>query len=210
MMRINRAIDRGFGLEICASAGLEAILAGAGSVRPVTDNRFYCMEPSKYKYDFKQKLSTVIDTEPIAGKLSDWLPVAIKLISGSDLEPLWDQLVSRYHYLGYQNLLGHRLKYFAFIKDRPVAALSWSAPALRLSARDCFIGWSALQRMRHLNQVACNSRFLVMPWVKIPCLASHVMAQNIARLKTDWHQRFNHRLLLLETFVDSRYLRSHS
>ncbi|MBU0708085.1 IS701 family transposase [Patescibacteria group bacterium] len=165
------------------------------------------MEPSKYKHDFELKSSALIDTQLIVGELSHLPPVTVELISGSGLEPLWDQLVSSYHYLGYRNLLGHRLKYLAFIKARPVAALSWSAPALRLAARDCFIGWSAVQRKRHLNQVACNSRFLVMPWVRIAHLASHVLAQNIARLAKDWQHHFNHRLLLLETFVDSRYFK---
>jgi SRSO17 transposase len=103
--------------------------------------------------------------------------------------------------------LGHRLKYLAFIEDRPVAALSWSAPALKLAARDRFIGWSLVQRKRHLHQVVSNSRFLIMPWVQIPNLASHVMALNIARLSTDWQRHFNHQLLLLETFVDSRYFK---
>ena len=207
MMQINRAIDRGYSTEICASAGFEATFAGAGSVRPVTDHTSCFMKRTDFTYNFIVKTSADIDTEPMTGKLGDFPPVTVELISGSDLEPVWDQLVSRYHYLGYQNLLGHRLKYLAFIKDRPVAALSWSAPALKLAARDCFIGWSAVQRKRHLNQVACNSRFLVMPWVQIPHLASHVMAQNIVRLTKDWQQQFNHRLLLLETFVDSRYFK---
>jgi SRSO17 transposase len=207
MMQINRAIDRGYGLEIYGSAGFEAVFAGADIVRPLTDTPVYSMELSKIKYDFIPKTSTVIDTEPIAGKLNKFPSVVLGLISGSGLEPLWDRLVSNYHYLGYQNLLGHRLKYFAFIKDRPVAALSWSAPALKLAARDCFIGWSEDQRKHHLNQIASNSRFLVMPWVRIPNLASHVMALNITRLTTDWQQHFNHRLLLLETFIDSRYFK---
>jgi SRSO17 transposase len=181
--------------------------AGTYIVRPETNNTFYSMQLPNFKYDFELKFSDNIDTEPIVGKLSDLAPVTVELVSGSGLELVWDQLVSRYHYLGYQNLLGHRLKYFAFSKDRPVAALSWSAPALKLAARDCFIGWSAAQRKRHLNQVACNSRFLVMPWVQVPHLASQVMARNIARLTQDWQQRFNHRLLLLETFVDSRYFK---
>jgi hypothetical protein len=64
------------------------------------------MERSNLKYDFVPKTSVIIDTGPIAGKLTNFLPVALELISGSDLEPLWDRLVSSYHYLGYQNLLG--------------------------------------------------------------------------------------------------------
>ena len=111
----------------------------------------------------------------------------------------------RHHYLGYRKLLGRRLKYIAFLENRPVAALSWSAPALKMAARDRFIGWLPIQRKRHLHQVAGNSRFLIPTWVRIKNLASHVMALNIARLEGDWLRHFNHRLLLLETFVDGRY-----
>jgi SRSO17 transposase len=151
------------------------------------------------------KASAYIDTTPLIGELSDFAPIVIEMISGSAWEPLWDQLVEKYHYLSYRNLLGRRLKYLAFLEKRPVAALSWSAPALKLAARDRFIGWSSSQRKGHLYQVAGNSRFLIMPWVRIPNLASHVMALNIGRLDADWHRHFNHKLLLLETFVDSRY-----
>ena len=207
MMKLNRAIDRGCGLKYYSSAGIEACFAGDGIVRPNIENPFYSMGQSKFKYDFAPRSSSAIDTEPISGNLKDFPPVTVELISGSDLEPLWDQLVSRYHYLGYQNLLGHRLKYLAFMKDNPVAALSWSAPALKLAARDCFIGWSSAQRKHHLNQIASNSRFLVMPWVQVPNLASQVLAFNIERLTEDWQQHFNHQLLLLETFVDSRYFK---
>jgi len=206
-MKLNRAIDRGCSLKNYRFAGIEAFFAGDGMVRPISENTFYCMGRSTLKYDFGPRSTSVVDIEPICGNLNDLPPVRVELISGDDSEPLWDQLVSSYHYLGYQNLLGHRLKYFAFMKDRPVAALSWSAPALKLAARDCFIGWSPAQRKRHLNQVAGNSRFLVMPWVRVANLASQVLALNIARLTQDWQQHFNHKLLLLETFVDSRYFK---
>jgi SRSO17 transposase len=151
------------------------------------------------------KATIDIDTTPICGKLSDFPQVRVELASGSHLESLWDLLVATYHYLGYRKLLGHRLKYIALIENRPVAALSWSAPALKMAARDRFIGWSAIQRKRHLLQVAGNSRFLIPPWVQIKNLASHVMAVNIARLAADWARHFNHRLLVLETFIDGRY-----
>jgi SRSO17 transposase len=165
------------------------------------------MEQPNHNRDFIPKTSANIDTDPISGTLRDFAPVEIELISGSDWEPLWNQLVNGLHYLGFRQLLGHRLKYFAFIQDRPVAALSWSAPALKLAQRDCFIGWSTDQRKRHLHQVVGNSRFLIMPWVQIPNLASHVMGLNIARLAQDWQRHFDTRLLLLETFVDSRYFK---
>ena len=165
------------------------------------------MEQPNHKRDFIPKAPENIDAAPISGTLRDFAPVEIELISSSDWEPLWDQLVNRHHYLGFRRLLGHRLKYFAFIQDRPVAALSWSAPALKLAQRDCFIGWSTDQRKRHLHQVVGNSRFLIMPWVRIPNLASQVLGLNIVRLAQDWQRHFDTNLLLLETFVDSRYFK---
>lgn len=151
-----------------------------------------------------------VDAEPICGPLKSLPPISLKLVSQTESEPLWDRLVSRYHYLGYQNLLGRRLKYLCFIQDRPVSALSWSAPALKLRVRDHFIGWSHLQRKEYLHRIANNSRFLILPWVRVPHLASHVLSHNIRRLKKDWPERFNHPLWMLETFVDPRYFKGTS
>ena len=187
--------------------GEKSIVAGAAGICPVAGDTFYAMKRPKLNHNDMTQTSAFIDRALMSGDLNDFDPIAVELVSGSDLEPLWDQLVRDYHYLGYQRLLGHGLKYLAFINERSVAALSWSAPALKLAARDCFIGWSAEQRKRHLNQVVGNSRFLVMPWVRIPNMASHVLAQNIARLPLDWQRQFNHRLLLLETFVDGRFFK---
>ena len=106
-----------------------------------------------------------LDTSPLCGDLQAWRPLTIQVVSQSPLEPLWDALVRRYHYLGYQKLLGHRLKYLAFLQDRPVAALAFSAPARALRVRDQWIGWSAAQRRAHLDRVVNNSRFLILPWV---------------------------------------------
>jgi len=162
------------------------------------------MKRAKLNQTDTTQRSDSIDRALITGNLNEFDPVAVEVVSGSDWECVWDELVKKYHYLGYQRLLGHSLKDLAFIHERPVAALSWSAPALKLAARDCFIGWSAEQQKRHLKQIAGNSRFLVMPWVRIPSMASHALAQNIARLPLDWQRQFNQRLLL-ETFVDGRF-----
>jgi len=201
MLPINRAIDRGYGVAHCLYGGFSA----AVDLCPVNDNPMATMQPTQKPSDILPPVPAVVNTDAIAGVLKQFGPTTVEPISGSGWEPLWDQWVSRHHYLGYQRLLGHRLKYFAFSKDRPVAALSWSAPALKLAPRDRFIGWSPRQRKRHLHQLAANSRFLILPWVQIPNLASHVLALNIARLPADWLRYFNHRLVLLETFVDSRY-----
>ncbi|MBI4737075.1 MAG: IS701 family transposase, partial [candidate division NC10 bacterium] len=129
-------------------------------------------------------------------------PITVQVASHSPVEPLWDQLVHGYHYLGYRKLFGHRLKYLAFLEGRPVAALSFSAPARTLRVRDQWIGWSAAQRQAHLDRVVNNSRFLILPWVEIKNLASHVLAQTLAHLSRDWEARFGMRPWLVETFVD--------
>lgn len=141
--------------------------------------------------------------EIFQGGLKSIRPVTLELVSGSDLEPIWDYLVKQYHYLGYQRLFGHRLKYLVLTGHHPVAALSWSAAALKVGVRDRFIGWSENQKKTYLDQIANNSRFLILPWVQVPHLASHVLSLNIRRLKKDWQQQFHHPLWLLETFVDS-------
>jgi SRSO17 transposase len=166
-----------------------------GDLRPFTTQTLY----------HRKQVSYIINTEPIAGDLKELGPVTLKLANAQTLESLWDQLVSQYHYLSYRKLLGHRLKYLAFIKKRPVAALSWSAPALKLRVRDYFIGWSDKQRKLHLNRIANNSRLLILPWVRVPNLASHVLSLGIGQLKKDWPQHFKTELMLLETFVDPRF-----
>ncbi len=143
-----------------------------------------------------------IDASPICGELHAWPPLTVQVASQSPLEPLWDQLVRGYHYLGYQKLLGHRLKYLACLQDRPVAALAFSAPARALRVRDQWIGWSAVQRKAHLDRVVNNSRFLILPWVTVKNLASQVLARTLARLPQDWAARFGTHLWLVETFVD--------
>jgi SRSO17 transposase len=205
MLPNNRVIDWGYGAKHCVSIGLKVAFATAVDLFPVNASPMVSMQQFKKTNVIPLPVPAAANKDAIAGKLNDFGPATVEPISGSNWEPLWDRWVRQHHYLGYRRLLGHRLKYFAFLKGRPVAALSWSAPALKLAVRDRFIGWSPDQRKRHLHQLAANSRFLILPWVQIPNLASHVLALNIARLPADWLSNFDDRLLLLETFVDRRY-----
>ncbi len=152
---------------------------------------------SKFSSLFSQK-----PIETLYGSLKSLRPITLQLVCGSELEPVWDYLVKQYHYLGYQKLFGHRLKYLALSGEHPVAALSWSAAALKVGVRDRFIGWSGEQKKIYLDRIANNSRFLIFPWVLVPHLASHVLSLNIRRLARDWEQQFHQPLWLLETFVD--------
>lgn len=186
-----------YGQDQCCYADKEKpFYSRPGGVRPSRYTPF-CVTSMIQQHDAK------INKTPIVSGIKALLPlISIKVASHSKHEGLWDHLVRRYHYLGYQNLLGRRLKYLAFMNDRPIAALSWSAPALKLRSRDDFIGWSAVQRKTHLQRIANNTRFLILPWVQVPHLASHLLSRCIQRLKVDWPEHFNYSLWCLETFVD--------
>jgi hypothetical protein len=127
--------------------------------------------------------------------------VVLRCVSGTESEIIWDDLVATHHYLGYKKLLGHRLKYLAFLHGRPVAALSWSAPALTLKLRDQFIGWDAQTRKEHLSRLAANSRFVIFPWVNMANLGSYVLGQNLNRIREDWKKAFQQDLWQIHTIV---------
>ncbi len=110
--------------------------------------------------------------------------------------------LQRYHYLGFKRSVGESMGYAAFIGQELVALLDWGAAFLRCGPRDHFIGWEASVRERNLPLVAGNRRFLVLPWVRVPHLASRVLAANLRRLSRDWQVTFGHPALLAETFVD--------
>jgi len=139
---------------------------------------------------------------PLCGAVHTVAPIDLEVVSSSALEPLWDRLMRRYHYLGYRKLLGHRLKYLALAQGRPIAALSFSAPALRLRVRDKYIGWSPQQRREHLCRIVNNSRFLILPGVKVKNLASHLLSRALWRLPRDWQARFGVAPWMVESFVD--------
>jgi hypothetical protein len=92
----------------------------------------------------------------------------------------------------------------AFIEDRPVACLGWGSGAWAVKSRDSFIGWDKATKERNLHLVATNTRFLILPWVSVKCLASKLLALNHRRISDDWLKIYNHPLYLLETFVDKK------
>lgn len=113
----------------------------------------------------------------------------------------------RYHYLGFQRSVGESLGYAAFVGSELVALLDWGAAVLHCEPRDRHIGWDRAARERNLGQVVGNRRFLMLPWVRRYCLASQVLSANLRRLAADWEAAYGHRVLLAETFVDTRRFR---
>ena len=147
-------------------------------------------------------------TEPIAGALTDLTPLRItRVINGSEQDRLFRCLLCAYHYLGFANTAGENMKYLVHSRDgRPVACLVFGAAAWKCGARDAWIGWSTPVRTRNLHYVVNNTRFLVLPWVAVPHLASHLLSRIARRIQADWLAKYAHPLYCLETFVDrSRY-----
>jgi len=143
--------------------------------------------------------------------LSQVRPLRFEEVSRTANGRRWDALVRRYHYLGYRKLVGMHLKYLIYSsRGNLLAATGWSSSVWKLKSRDLAIGWSAPERRRPLGSVANNSRFVIFPWVKIPHLASHLLAQQIGHLKKDWERKYGVRLRFLETFVDPSRFRGTS
>lgn len=117
-------------------------------------------------------------------------------------EAEWNRLMSTYHYLGFKKLVGESIKYIAEIRHQWVALLGWGTAAFKCSSRDEWIGWSREQQWKRLVFIANNLRFLILPEIRIPNLASKVLSMNLKRLTDDWQALFGHSVVLAETFVD--------
>lgn len=141
--------------------------------------------------------------EPILTFISDILPIEIKMVRHTEWESLYNGLIDRYHYLGYCQTVGEHLKYIAFHKDRPIACIGWGAAAWKVACRDDFIGWESKHRDKNIHFIAQNTRFLILPWVKVPHLASHILGSMARILPNDWERIYNHKIVILETFVDT-------
>jgi len=116
---------------------------------------------------------------------------------------LWNEHIDRYHYLGYTPLVGAQLRYLAYAEDRLLALFGYGASAWRLAPRDRWIGWSEAQRQAGLQRVVGQARFLILPWIRCPNLASKLLSLSATHLPADWEQRYGIRPWLLESFVDT-------
>ena len=155
----------------------------------------------------KKPSKVTVDNTPLHCSLGDVLPIRLEQVRRTRFEKIFNGLVSEYHYLGYIQPVGEHLKYIAFSHDRPIACLRWGSAPWYIGARDRFIGWSKRIRENNLHLMANNLRFLILPWVQVPCLASYLLALNRSRLSQDWQNLYHHPVYLLETFVDTtRYL----
>ena len=155
----------------------------------------------------RQKRLIPIDhaTEAVHAPLSELMPLEAQELNQSHPElPLFDWLLHRYHYLSYVSSVGLNLKYL--IRDRqgrPLSCLLFGSAAWQCAVRDSFIGWSASARQAHLQEITNNTRFLILPWIQVPGLATQVLNVVGPRLRQDWKRKYARPLRLVETFVDT-------
>jgi hypothetical protein len=144
------------------------------------------------------------DQSPIAGPLQSLRPVRVEpVIETTAQARLFQFLLQRYHYLGHRNCVGENLKYLARDRQgRPLACLLFGSAAWKAGARDQWLGWSAPGRRRPLELLSNNTRLLILPWVHVKRLASHVLEQVTARLSADWRRKYGHPIYLVESFVE--------
>jgi hypothetical protein len=149
----------------------------------------------------------LIDTTPLAAPLKALGPIDIRQVRRTADEPIFNSLLESHHYLRYEQPVGEHLKYLVWAQGRPIACLGWSSAPRHLGSRDRYIGWNAEARRRNIRFLAYNTRFLILPWVAVPHLASHLLSRIAGRLSSDWERAYGHPIYFLETFVDPERFR---
>ena len=148
---------------------------------------------------------------PIACHLKNLTPVEIKAVHDGELLGLFKCLLSRYHYLGFSGTVGENMKYMVFDRgNNPLACLLFALNSFqgwKSAPRDDFIGWDDRARKANLKLLTNNMRFLILPWVRIPHLASHILGRVARQISSDWLGKYGHPIYLLETFVERERFR---
>jgi len=143
-----------------------------------------------------------VDTDPLVSPLRALQPLELVAVRRTPQEGLYDQLIAQYHYLGPAHGVGEQVKYLAFSQGRPLACLGFTSAPRHLGPRDRFIGWSPAVRRAGVHLLAYNTRFLILPWVRVAHLASHLLGAVARRIGADWQALYGHPVHYLETFVD--------
>lgn len=178
--------------------GLLLLLGRAGEIRLPPAR---C--PSHNRPQRRERPEAVVpDNRPVRGPLRELGPLEFQQVRRTPQEPLFNSLLEQYHYLGYEQPVGEHVKYLIHTNGQAIACLAWSSAVRHLASRDSFIGWSAEARKRNLHLLAYNTRFLILPWVQVPHLASHILGRMAKLLPRDWQQLYAHPIYWLETFVD--------
>ena len=144
-----------------------------------------------------------IEQHPFTGSLSELQPLEFAQVRRTPEEALFNSLLERHHYLGYERPVGEHLKYLVKAGGQPIACLAWSSAPRHLKLRDRYLGWSDEARERNVLWLAYNTRFLILPWIRVAHLASHILGRMAKIVPQDWQRLYAHPIYWLETFVDT-------
>ena len=147
--------------------------------------------------------AVVIDQTPIRASLAALMPLTFRAVRRTPQESVFGGLMEAHHYLGYTQPVGEHLKYMVYSGERPVACLAWSSAPRHLGPRDRYLGWSATARRRNIRFIAYNTRYLILPWVQVEHLASHLLGRMVKMLPGEWQRAYDHPVYFAETFVDT-------
>lgn len=144
-----------------------------------------------------------VDNTPVEGILSEIRPLEFRQVRRTPQERIFNGLIEEHHYLGYTQPVGEHLKYAVYARTgRIIACLAWCSAPRHLGPRDRYIGWSPEMRRKNIRFLAYNTRYLIMPWIQVPHLASHILGAMAKILPRDWEQIYGHPVYFLETFTD--------
>jgi hypothetical protein len=149
----------------------------------------------------------LIDKTTIEDALRKLQPLEFEQVRRTAQEPLFNSLMEEHHYLGYEQPVKEHLKYLVWAEGRPIACLAWSSAPRHIGSRDRYIGWDAAARRSKIRFIAYNTRFLILPWVRVEHLASHILGRMAACISDDWQQMYGHPIYFLETFIDPERFR---
>jgi hypothetical protein len=148
-----------------------------------------------------------IEQTPLSVSFAELGPLEVRQVRRTPEEALFNGLLEQHHYLGYTQPVGEHLKYLVFARGRPIACVAWSSAPRHLGSRDRFIGWSAQARLKNIRLLAYNTRFLILPWISVAHLASHILGRMARMLSADWQRIYAHPIYFVETFIDPQRFR---
>lgn len=148
-----------------------------------------------------------VDTAALTSSLRELGPLTFRQVRRTPAEASFNSLLEAHHYLGYAQPVGEHLKFIVYAGMRPVALFAWSSAPRHLGPRDRYLGWSPETRRQNIGSVVYNTRFLILPWVKVAHLASHLLSRMTRMLPVEWEKVYGHAVYFAETFVDTTRFR---
>jgi hypothetical protein len=214
LIRLHHGGEHGY-LRSCSADGDGSIIWGSPRIWPVgalllkLEAKGYITLPARSAFPLnglqhRSIPDITLDKTPITVSLRDLLPLSIEVVRSKDSLSLFCHLLSRYHYLGYRVTVGENMKYL--VRDKfgcPLICVLFGSAAWKVACRDGYVGWTKECRERNLLLATNNMRFLVLPWVRVAHLASHILGRIARRIRKDWVERYGHSVVPLETFVDT-------